>query len=70
MVVNRELGRPVKRLREQMEKLQLHAPDKSEGKAEQQLAMAEERLRRLKREKQAAETRAEMTERRVSIRED
>ena len=50
-----------------MEKLQLHS---SEGKVvmlEQQLTMAEERLRRLEREKQAAETRAEIrAERRVS----
>ena len=54
------------RLRKQLEKLQLRS---SEGKAvmlEQQLAMAEESVRRLEREKQAAETRAEQAERRVS----
>ena len=67
-----ELGRPIERLREQMEKLQLHSSHKSEGKAgmlEQQLAMAEEMVRRLEGEKQAAETRAEIAERRVSNRE-
>ena len=64
-----ELGRPVERLREQMEKLQLHSswtlsrPKGNAGMLEQQLAMVEERGRRLEREKQAAETRAE---RRVS----
>ena len=67
VVTKEELGRSVGRLREQMEKLQLHS---SEGKVvmlEQQLTMAEERLRRLEREKQAAETRAEIrAERRVS----
>ena len=65
MVTKEELGRPVGRLREQMEKLQLHS---SEGKVvmlEQQLTMAEERLKRLEAEKQAAETRAELAERRV-----
>ena len=36
---------------------------------EQQLAMAEERVRRLEGEKQAPETRAEIAERRVSTRE-
>ena len=51
-----ELGRPVKRLREQMEKLQLHSSNraltKSESKLvilEQQLAIAGERVRRLER---------------------
>ena len=67
MVTKGELGRSAERLREQMEKMQLHS---SEGKVvmlEQQLTMAEERLRRLEREKQAAETRAEIrAERRVS----
>ena len=67
MVTKEELGRSAERLREQMEKLQLHS---SEGKVvmlEQQLTIAEERLRRLEREKQAAETRAETrAERRVS----
>ena len=70
MVTNRELGGPMERLREQMEKLQLHSSHRSEGKAamlEQQLA--EERVRKLEGEKQAAETRAEIAERRVSIRE-
>ena len=63
----------MERLREQMEKLQLHSSHRSEGKVvmlEQQLNMAEERLRRLEGEKQAAETRAEIAERRVSTRED
>ena len=72
VVTNRELGRPVGRLREQMEKLQLHSSHRSEGKAgmlEQQLAMAEERVRRVEGEKQAAETRAEIAERRVNTRE-
>ena len=71
VVTEDKLGRPV-RLREQMEKLQLHLSHRSEGRAgmlEQQLAMAEERVRRLEGEKQAAETRAEMAERRVSTRE-
>ena len=72
MVTKGELGRPVGRLREQMEKLQLHSSHRSEGKAgmlEQRLAMAEKRVRRLEGEKQAAETRAEIAERRVSTRE-
>ena len=63
-----ELGRPVGRLRDQMEKLQLHSSHRSEGKAgmlEQQLTMADQRVRRLDAEKQAAETRAEQAERRV-----
>ena len=67
MVTNRELGRPVERLREQMEKLQLHLA--KVDMLEQQLAMAGERVRRLEGEKQAAETRAEIAERRVSTRE-
>ena len=65
------LGRAVERLREQMEKLQLHSsqalsrPKGNSVMLEQQLAMA--RVRRLEREKQAAETRAEIrAERRVS----
>ena len=72
MVTDGELGRPVRRLREQMEKLQLHSSHRSEGKAgmlEQPLAMAEERVRRVEGEKQAAETRDEIAERRVSTRE-
>ena len=71
MVTKGELGRPVVRLREQIEKLQLHSSHKSERKAGmlEQLAMAEERVRRLEGEKQAAETRAEIAERRVSTRE-
>ena len=72
MVTKGELGRPVERLGNEMEKLQLHSSHRSEGKAgmlEQQLAMAEDRVRRLEGEKQAAETRAEITERRVSTRE-
>ena len=67
MVTKEELGRPVERLREQMEKLQLHSSHRSEGKVvmlEQQLAMAEERVRRLEAEKQA---RAEQAERSVSM---
>ena len=55
-----------------MEKLQLHSSHRSEGKvdmSEQQLAMAGERVRRLEGEKQAAETRAKIAERRVSTRE-
>ena len=73
MVTKGGLGRPAERLREQMEKLQLHSsqalsrPEGNAGMLEQQLAMAEERVRRLEREKQAAETRAEIrAERRVS----
>ena len=72
VVTEGELGRPMGRLREQMEKLQLHSSHRSEGKAdmsEQQLAMAGERVRRLEGEKQAAETRAEIPERRVNTRE-
>ena len=64
VVTKGELGRSVERLREQLEKLQLHS-----GKVvmlERQLAMAEERMRRLDGEKQAAETRAEQAERAVS----
>ena len=60
VVTKGELGRPVERLREQMEKLQLHSSHRSEGNAgmlEQQLTMAEESVRRLEREKQAAERR-------------
>ena len=69
VVTKGELGRPVGRLREQMEKMQLHSSHRSEGKAdmlEQQLVMAGERVRRLEGEKQVAETRAEIAERRVS----
>ena len=72
IVTKGELGRPMQRLREQMERLQLCSSHRSEGKTgmlEQQLAMAEEMVRRLKGEKQAAETRAEIAERRVSTRE-
>ena len=73
VVTKEELGRPVERVREQMEKLQLHPSHRSDGKAvmleQQLLAMAEERVRRLEVEKQAAETRAEQAERRVSSRE-
>ena len=61
VVTKEELGGPVERLWEQMKKLQLHS-----GKVlmlEQQLAMAEERVRRVEREKQA---RAEQAERSVS----
>jgi len=61
VVTKGELGRPMERLREQMEKLQLHLSHRSEGKAgmlEQQLAIAEERVRKLETEKQATETRA------------
>ena len=61
-----ELGRPVKRLREQMEKLQLHSSNraltKSESKLvilEQQLAIAGERVRRLERKEHGAKARAE-----------
>ena len=71
MVAKGELGRPVDRLRDQMEKLQLHSSHRSEGKAsmlEQQLTMAEESVRGLEVEKQAAETRAEIAERKVSFR--
>ena len=72
-----ELGRPAERLREQVEKLQLHSsqalsrPMENAGMLEQQLTMAEERVRRLERGKQAAETRAEIrAERRVSDTEE
>ena len=51
MVTKGELGRPAERLREQMEKLQLHSA--KVVMLEQQLAMAEERVRRLEAEKQA-----------------
>lgn len=51
-----ELGRPVERLREQIEKLQLHSSNKALTKSEsklvileQQLAIAGERVRRLER---------------------
>ena len=67
VVTREELGRPVGRLREQMEKLQLHSSHRSEGKAgmlEQQLAMAEERVKRLEGKKQS---RAEQAERSVSM---
>ena len=72
MVTKGELGRPVGRLRNQMEKLRLRSSHRSEGKAdmlEQQLAMAGERVRRLEGEKQAAETRVEIADRRVNTRE-
>ena len=65
MVTKGELGRPAQRLREQMEKLQLHSA--KAGMLDQQLAMAEERVRRLEKEKQAVETRAEQVERSVSM---
>ena len=68
VVTKGELGRPVKRLREQMEKLQLHSSHRSDGSAgmlEQQLTMADQRVRRLEAEKRTAETRAEQAERRV-----
>ena len=72
VVTREELGRPVGRLREQMEKLQLHSSHRSEGKVvmlEQQLTMAEERVRRLEGEKRAAETRAERRVRETGGRE-
>ena len=72
VVTKGDLGRSVRRLMEQMEKLQLHSSQRSEGKAgmlEQQLPMAEERVRRLEGEKQATVTRAEIAERRVRTRE-
>ena len=62
MVTKEELGRPAERLREQMEKLQLHSAEVV--MLEQELAMAEERVRRLEAEKQA---RAEQAERSVSM---
>ena len=61
-MTKRELGRPAERLREQMEKLQLHSA--KVVMLEQQLAIAEERVRRLEAEKQA---RAEQAERSVSM---
>ena len=64
MVIERELGRPAERLREQTEKLQLHSA--KVVMLEQQLAVAEERARRLEEEKQAVQTRAEQAERSVS----
>ena len=69
VVTKGELGRSAERLREQTKKLQLHSSHRSEGKVvmlEQQLTMAEERVRILEGEKRAAETRAE---RRVRTRE-
>ena len=57
-----ELGRPVERLREQVEKLQLHSA--KVVTLEQQLAMAQERVMRLEAEKQS---RAEQAERSVSM---
>ena len=75
VVMKGELGRPVERLREQMEKLQLCSshlafskPNGNAGMLEQQLVMVE-MVRRLEGQKQAAETRAEQAERRVSTRE-
>ena len=68
VVTKGELGRPAERLREQMEKLQLHSSHRSDGNAgmlKQQLTMADQRVRRLDAEKRAAETRAEQAERRV-----
>ena len=68
VVTKGELARPVKRLRDQMKKLQLHSSHRSDRKAvmlEQQLTMADQRVRRLEAEKEAAETRAEQAERRV-----
>ena len=62
MVTKGELGRPVERLREQMEKLQLHSA--KVVMLEQQLTMAEERVRRLEGEKQEM---AEQAERSVSM---
>ena len=50
VVTKEELGRPVERLREQMEKLQLHSA--KVVKLEQQFVMAEERVRRLEAEKE------------------
>ena len=69
IVTKGELGRSAERLRDQMEKLQLHSLHRFKGKAvmlEQQLTMADPSVRRLEREKQAAERRAEIAERRVS----
>ena len=62
VVTKEELGKPVERLREQMEKLQLHSA--KVVMLEQQLTMAEERVRRLEAEKQA---RTEQAERSVSM---
>ena len=62
MVTKEELGRPVERLWEQKEKLQLHSA--KVVMLEQQLAMAEERVRRLEAEKQA---RAKQAQRSVSM---
>ena len=66
VVTKGELGRPVERLREQMGKLQLHSSNRaltrSEGKVvilEQQMAIAEERVRRLERKGHVAKARAE-----------
>ena len=70
MVTNRELGGSVERLREQIEKLQLHSSHLAKVvMLEQQLAMAGERVRRVEGEKWGADTRAEIAERRVSTRE-
>lgn len=80
MVRKWELGRPVERLREQMERLQLSLSDRTFTRLlEERLAAAEERirgleresyatdmsLRRLEEEKHAAEARAEEIERSV-----
>ena len=80
MVRKWELGRPVERLREQMERLQLSLSDRTFTRLlEERLVAAEERLRRLEREsyatgmslrkleeeKHAAEARAEEIERSV-----
>ena len=62
VVTKEELGRPAERLGEQMEKLQLHSAKMV--MLEQQLAMGEERVRRLEGEKQG---RAEQAERSVSM---
>ena len=65
MVTKWELGRSAERLREQMEKLQLHSL--KVGMLEQQLTMAKEMVRRLEAKKQAAEARAGQAERSVSV---
>ena len=59
VVTKGELRRPVERLREQVEKLQLHSA--KVVTLEQQLAMAQERVRRLEVEKQTRDEQAEIS---------
>ena len=65
MVTNKELGRPVERLMEQIEKLQLYSADRALTRSEEKAVMLEklmamaENMRRLEGEKQEDETKTE-----------